>query len=136
MTSDRMQLTGLLEKAGAGEIVRDMIDFVTQRLMELDVDNRCDASHDERTEARTNSRNGRRPRLGGPRRHGAPAYSQAALRQLLPPSLEPRRGSCPAGHTARGLRLGGFAASPSRTRGRLPLAPAPSAPGSGLASCR
>ncbi len=39
MTQDRMQLSELLEKAGADEFVREMIGFVAQRLMELDVDN-------------------------------------------------------------------------------------------------
>ena len=34
MTQDRMQLSELLEKAGADDIVRDMIGFVAQRLME------------------------------------------------------------------------------------------------------
>ena len=43
MTQDRMQLSELLEKAGADDIVREMIGFVAQRLMELDVDNRCGA---------------------------------------------------------------------------------------------
>ncbi len=43
MTQDRMQLSELLEKAGADEFVREMIGFVAQRLMELDVDNRCGA---------------------------------------------------------------------------------------------
>ena len=37
---------------------REMIGFVAQRLMELDVDNRCGASHGERSEVRINSRNG------------------------------------------------------------------------------
>jgi len=62
MTQDRMQLSELLEKAGADDIVREMIGFVAQRLMELDVGNRCGAGHGERTEARTNSRNGFRDR--------------------------------------------------------------------------
>ena len=63
MTQDRMQLSELLEKAGADEFVREMIGFVAQRLMELDVDNRCGASHGERSEVRTNSRNGFRDRV-------------------------------------------------------------------------
>jgi putative transposase len=35
-----------------------MIGFVAQRLMELDVDKRCGAAHGERSDGRTNSRNG------------------------------------------------------------------------------
>jgi len=34
MTQDRMQLSELLEKAGADDIVREMIGFVAQRLMD------------------------------------------------------------------------------------------------------
>lgn len=56
MTNDRMQLSELLEKAGADDIVREMVGFVAQRLMEIDVDNRCGAGHGERSEDRTNSR--------------------------------------------------------------------------------
>jgi hypothetical protein len=48
MTSDSLQLCELLVKAGANDIVRVMIACVTQRFMELDVDNHCGASHDER----------------------------------------------------------------------------------------
>ena len=49
MTPDRMQLTELLEKAGADDIVREMIGFVAQRLMELEVESRCGAAHGERS---------------------------------------------------------------------------------------
>ena len=34
----------MLEKAGADDIVREMIGFVAQLLMEVDVDNRCERS--------------------------------------------------------------------------------------------
>ena len=48
MTKNSMQLSELLEKAGAEDIVREMVGFVAQRLMELDVENRCGAAHSER----------------------------------------------------------------------------------------
>jgi len=48
MTKNSMQLSELLEKAGAEDIVREMVGFVAQRLMELDVENRCGAAHGER----------------------------------------------------------------------------------------
>ena len=84
MTQDRMQLSELLEKAGADEFVRDMIGFVAQRLMDLDVDNRCGASHGERTDARTNSRNGFRDRQWDTRAGSVgTAYPEAACGQLL-----------------------------------------------------
>ncbi len=92
MTQDRMQLSELLEKAGADDIVREMIGFVAQRLMELDVDNRCGASHGERSEARTNSRNGFRDRQRDTRA-GSVALRIPKLRtgSYFPPFLELRR---------------------------------------------
>ena len=62
MTNDSMQLSELIEKAGADDFVREMLGFVAQRMMELDVEGRCGAGHGERSEARTNSRNGFRDR--------------------------------------------------------------------------
>lgn len=92
MTQDRMQLSELLEKAGADDVVREMIGFVAQRLMELDVDNRCGAGHSERTDARTNSRNGFRDRPWDTRA-GTVALRIPKLRSgsYFPPFLEPRR---------------------------------------------
>ena len=92
MTKNSMQLSELLEKAGADDIVREMVGFVAQRLMELDVENHCGASHGERTEARTNSRNGYRDR-DWDTRAGAVALRIPKLRQgsYFPPFLEPRR---------------------------------------------
>lgn len=92
MTKNSMQLSELLEKAGAADIVREMVGFVAQRLMELDVENRCGASHGERTEARTNSRNGYRER-DWETRAGTVALRIPKLRQgsYFPPFLEPRR---------------------------------------------
>ncbi len=37
-----------------------MIGFVAQRLMDMDVENRCGPARGERSDARTNSRNGYR----------------------------------------------------------------------------
>ena len=92
MTQDRMQLSELLEKAGADDIVREMIGFVAQRLMELDVNNRCGAGHGERTDTRTNSRNGFRDRQWDTRA-GSVALRIPKLRagSYFPPFLEPRR---------------------------------------------
>jgi hypothetical protein len=69
-----------------------MLGFLTQRLMELDVDKRCGASHGERTEARTNSRNGYRQR-DWETRAGTVPLPIPKLRQgsYFPPFLEPRR---------------------------------------------
>ena len=92
MTQDRMQLSELLEKAGADDIVREMIGFVAQRLMDLDVANRCGAAHGERSDERTNSRNGYRERSWDTRA-GTVALRIPKLRagSYFPPFLEPRR---------------------------------------------
>jgi transposase-like protein len=83
MTKMSMQLSELLEKAGADDIVREMVGFVAQRLMEFDVDNRCGAGHGERSEGRTNSRNGYRERdwdtrAGTVSRCASPSCARAA----------------------------------------------------------
>ena len=57
MTNDRMQLSELIEKAGADDFVREMLNFVAQRMMELDVEGRCGAGHSERSEERSNMGN-------------------------------------------------------------------------------
>ncbi len=92
MTEDRMQLSELLEKAGAGDMLREMVGFIAQRLMDLDVDNRCGASHGERSEERINSRNGYRERPWETRA-GSVVLRIPKLRQgsYFPPFLEPRR---------------------------------------------
>ena len=92
MTQDRMQLSELLEKAGASDIVREMIGFVAQRLMDMDVENRCGAARGERSDARTHSRHGYRER-DWDTRAGTVALRIPKLRQgsYFPPFLEPRR---------------------------------------------
>jgi len=92
MTDERMQLAELLEKAGAENVLREMVEFVAQRLMELDVENRCGAGYGERSEARQNSRNGYRDR-NWETRAGNVALKIPKLREgsYFPPFLEPRR---------------------------------------------
>ena len=94
MTNDSMQLSELIEKAGADDFVREMLGFVAQRMMELDVEGRCGAGHGERSEARTNSRNGFRDR-DWHTRAGTVALRIPKLRSgsYFPPFLEPRRTS-------------------------------------------
>ncbi len=92
MTSDNRPLSELLEKAGANDIVRDRIGFVAPRLMELDVDNHCGASHGERSEARTNSRHGYRDRDWDTRAGTLPLrLPKRRSGRSFPPFLEPRR---------------------------------------------
>jgi len=62
MTDDRMALIELLEKSGDTELLRDMLGFVTDRLMALETEDRCGAAPGERSPERINHRNGYRER--------------------------------------------------------------------------
>ena len=62
MTDDRMALKALLEKASDTELLAELLGFVANRLMALDVDRLCNAGRHERTDGRTNYRNGTRER--------------------------------------------------------------------------
>ncbi len=44
------------------ELLREMVGFVAQRMMDLDVEGLCGAEHGERSAARSNWRNGYRDR--------------------------------------------------------------------------
>ena len=82
MTNDRMALAELIEKGSDADLLREMIGFVAQRLMDVDVESLCGASYGERTVERANSRNGYRGRFGGPARFG-----QARLEPPIPKNL-------------------------------------------------
>jgi transposase-like protein len=62
MTDDRMALQALLEKHGEGDLVRDALEFMLQRIMDLEAEVRCGAGLHERSEDRENRRNGYRDR--------------------------------------------------------------------------
>ena len=69
-----------------------MVQFMAQRLMEIDVEGRCGAGHDEKSAERTNSRNGFRDRTWETRA-GSVELKIPKLRQgsYFPEFLEPRR---------------------------------------------
>ena len=58
MTDDKIALRELLEKGSDTTLLREMIGFAAQRLMELEAETLCGAGHGERSESRTNQRNG------------------------------------------------------------------------------
>src|SRR6476660_5344158 len=62
MTDDMIALRELLEKGSDATLLREMIGFAAQRLMELETEALCGAGHGERSEGRTNLRNGYRDR--------------------------------------------------------------------------
>src|SRR4051794_5482666 len=62
MTDEMMNLRGLLEKSSDADLLREMIGFAAQRLMELEVAGLTGAAPGERNPERINQRNGYRDR--------------------------------------------------------------------------
>jgi putative transposase len=94
MTNDRMALAELLEKGSDGDLLREMIGFVAQRLMDMDVDGLVGAGHGERAESRENWRNGFRDREWHTRSGTIPLRIPKLRRgSYFPGFLEPRRSS-------------------------------------------
>ncbi len=87
-----MALAELAEKGPDGDLLREMIQFVAQRLMELDVETLCGAGYGERSAERANSRNGYRERVWETR-VGTIDLKLPKLRtgSYFPGFLEPRR---------------------------------------------
>ena len=94
MTDERMALAELLEKGSDRDLLREMIGFVAQRLMDLDVDGLVGAGHGERAESRENWRNGFRDREWHTRSGTIPLRIPKLRRgSYFPGFLEPRRSS-------------------------------------------
>ena len=92
MTDDMMSLRTLLEKNSDTELLREMVGFAAERLMELEVAGLTGAGHGERSPERINQRNGYRNR-DWETRAGRVELRIPKLRKgsYFPAFLEPRR---------------------------------------------
>jgi putative transposase len=92
MTSSNMDLKELLEKTADPDILREMIGFTAQRLMELEVETVTGAAHGSRDPDRLTYRNGYRARQWETRA-GTVDLQIPKIRKgsYFPGFLEPRR---------------------------------------------
>ena len=92
MTNATMALAELAEKGADIDVLRQMVQFMAQRLMELEIETLCGAGYDEKSAERLNSRNGYRERPWETRA-GTVELKIPKLRQgsYFPAFLEPRR---------------------------------------------
>ena len=94
MTIDRLLLKDLIEKGSDGDLLREMMTYVANRMMDLDVETLTGAAYNERSADRSNQRNGYRERDWHTRAGTIPvAIPKLRKGSYFPSFLEPRRTS-------------------------------------------
>ena len=94
MTIDRVLLKDLIEKGSDADLLREMMAFVVNRMMDFEVESLTGAAHGERSADRTNHRNGYRERPWETRAGTIPvAIPKLRKGSYFPSFLEPRRTS-------------------------------------------
>ena len=74
-TQNTIALAELVEKGADADLLKQMIQFVAQRMMEMDAEGVCAAAYGERSDGRLNSRNGYRERLWETRAEPEPFWT-------------------------------------------------------------
>ena len=92
MTDERMALLELLEKAGDAELVREMLAFAAERIMDAEVETLTGAAKGARSALRETHRNGYRERDWDTRAGRIDlAIPKPRKGSYFPSFLEPRR---------------------------------------------
>src|ERR1700686_1239368 len=92
MTDEIMNLRTLLEKSSDADLLREMIGFTAQRLMEVEVEGLTGAGYGEKSPERLVQRNGYRDRTWEPRAGTVELrIPKLGKGSYFPGFLEPRR---------------------------------------------